>query len=109
MDRLPPDLKGVHTLIVNLDESEAYFEHMMKQVENTTDLARLWMEKRHPAADYPQGSRQCLYASKKASSKLPAPKVDHVVDVTGAGDSFVAGFIYGQAEGWIMNLPSNWP
>lgn len=100
MDRLPKDLNGVHTLIVNLDESASYFQQPMGGLETSNDLARLWMDTGIQQVVMTQGSRPCLYANQEGIFKrFHPPKVDRVVDVTGAGDSFVAGFIYGQAEG----------
>jgi sugar/nucleoside kinase (ribokinase family) len=41
----------------------------------------------------------CLAVSREESIRTYAPKVD-VVDATGAGATFSAGFIYGQMQGW---------
>lgn len=47
-----------------------------------------------------RGSRSIYYANQEGDRQefLP-PLADQVVDVTGAGDSFVAGFVHGQLEG----------
>ena len=42
------------------------------------------------------GAEGCLVATREGErSRVPAAKVDRVVDSTGAGDSFAAGFLYG--------------
>lgn len=41
------------------------------------------------------GGNGCRIYSKDETSAVPAYRIDKVVDTTGAGDSFVAGFIYG--------------
>ncbi len=48
------------------------------------------------------GKNGCVYADDKGVHRIPAHPAT-VVDTTGAGDSFVAGFIYGLSEG--MSLP----
>jgi ribokinase len=43
----------------------------------------------------------CLAVSKEEAIRVHAPKVD-VVDATGAGATFSAGFIYGLMQGWSL-------
>ena len=45
------------------------------------------------------GADGCTVITKAASFDVPAAAV-HVVDTTGAGDAFAAGFIYGQVKRW---------
>ncbi len=45
----------------------------------------------------PQGS---LVASNSKVVQVPAHEVDTVVDTTGAGDLFAAGFLYGLIQGY---------
>lgn len=46
------------------------------------------------------GKRGCYITDFRQEALLPPPGGLHVVDTTGAGDSFVAGFLRGLAEGW---------
>lgn len=45
------------------------------------------------------GSQGCVIKHNGQIHKLPCFKVN-VVDTSGAGDSFMAGFIYGHLQGW---------
>ena len=70
MKRIPDDLQGVTWIVVNADESRTrYGEHTL------AELATLWQKTFTPI------------------------KADHVQDVTGAGDSFSSGVLYGALKG----------
>lgn len=45
------------------------------------------------------GSSGCLIHTKEETYEIPAYPVENVVDTTGAGDSFAAGFLYALSEG----------
>jgi len=47
------------------------------------------------------GEGGCLYADSQRRLSAPAHRVT-VVDTTGAGDCFIAGFLYGQSQGWEL-------
>lgn len=46
------------------------------------------------------GEKGCVISDETGVRTIPAVKVEHCVDTTGAGDSFVAGFLFGLANGW---------
>lgn len=46
------------------------------------------------------GGEGCYIANSRVRKTLPAVSGVQAVDTTGAGDSFVAGFLYGLMEGW---------
>lgn len=48
-----------------------------------------------------QGGDGCTIITKSATIEAPAAPV-RVVDTTGAGDAFAAGFIYGHLRGWSL-------
>lgn len=45
------------------------------------------------------GERGCVAVTRSERVHLPAAPVDRVVDTTGAGDSFAAGYLYGVVKG----------
>lgn len=49
-----------------------------------------------------RGGKGCLIATKSAQIKIPAYRVEKVIDTTGAGDSFAAGFLWALSEGWRL-------
>jgi len=46
-----------------------------------------------------RGALGCVVVTPRGPVAVPAAPVDHVVDVTGAGDLFAAGFLYGLTHG----------
>ena len=46
-----------------------------------------------------RGGRGCVIATKDARFEIPACRVEKVLDTTGAGDCFAAGFLYALSEG----------
>ncbi|MBR0102210.1 MAG: hypothetical protein IJQ01_01765, partial [Selenomonadaceae bacterium] len=49
-----------------------------------------------------RGGRGCIIATDAAQIEVPACRVDKVLDTTGAGDCFAAGFLYALSEGWSL-------
>ncbi len=49
-----------------------------------------------------RGSRGCIIATDSAQIEVPACRVDKVLDTTGAGDCFAAGFLWALSEGWTL-------
>ncbi|MBR4082743.1 MAG: carbohydrate kinase family protein [Lachnospiraceae bacterium] len=48
------------------------------------------------------GRRGCIIKTKSEYWELPAFEVENVEDTTGAGDCFVAGFLWGLFQGWPL-------
>jgi sugar/nucleoside kinase (ribokinase family) len=60
------------------------------------DGAVAWLLERCPTVAVTLGAEGCLIARRDGGRvRVPAVPVDDVVDSTGAGDSFAAGFLYG--------------
>lgn len=96
MNRLPQSLDGVDTVIVNRDESETFFESPDKSSE---DLIDCWLNSGVNQVILTSGSQATFYGHQNGERlKFHPPKIAKVADVTGAGDSFVAGFIFGQTH-----------
>jgi len=47
-----------------------------------------------------RGGKGCIIATKDELIEIPACRVEKVIDTTGAGDCFAAGFLYALSEGW---------
>lgn len=100
MTHLPQDLTGVTWLVVNQDESEAYFGCQVVSEEDFTALAEKWLSRGLEHVLMTRGSQAAYYANQSGQRQLiQPPRVEKVVDVTGAGDSFSAGLIHGLLEG----------
>lgn len=101
MNRLPQDLFGVTWLIVNQDESETFFE---EKVENDGDFERLadqWLALGVKNVVVTRGSKSSIYGNQNGKRQsFQPPKVEEVVDVTGAGDAYASGVIYGHLKGF---------
>lgn len=63
------------------------------------DAALAALSERAPTVAIKLGKQGAVAARGGQSVRAPAPPVD-VVDTTGAGDSFDAGFVYGYLRGW---------
>ena len=49
-----------------------------------------------------RGGKGCIIATKETQIEIPAYHVEKVIDTTGAGDCFAAGFLYALSEGWSL-------
>lgn len=89
MNRLPESLKGVSWLIVNQDEVDS----VNQSIEDLFDLGleNLIITRGTKSTQY--------YHHAKKKLDITPPLSSHVVDVTGAGDSFSAGLIHGIVSG----------
>ncbi|MDP8917240.1 MAG: adenosine kinase [Pseudomonadota bacterium] len=52
------------------------------------------------AAGVTRSEKGSVAVSAGAAEAVPAEPVDHVVDTTGAGDQYAAGFLFGRTHGW---------
>lgn len=68
--------------------------------ERPEQAARFLRERGVGTAVVKLGKEGCYLQSARGERRLPACGVRNVVDTTGAGDAFVAGFLSGLARGW---------
>ena len=89
-------------MIVNQDETEAYFNRQVESKEDLIDLAQAWIDRGVRQVAITRGKEATYYLSHTGESAwLEPPHLDHIQDVTGAGDAYAAGIIYG----CIQDLP----
>ena len=101
MDRLPEDLSGVTWLIVNQDESEAYFDVSVDTEEDFEGLVDRWLATGVQNVVITRGAKGSIYGNQEGDREtLFSVRTDNVVDVTGAGDSYSSGIIYGFVNGY---------
>ena len=95
MKRIPDNLQGVSWIVVNEDESKTrYGEHTL------SELATLWQKDGVENIVITKGTKCGVFADSTGVVKTFTPiKADYVQDVTGAGDSFSSGVLYGALKG----------
>lgn len=49
-----------------------------------------------------RGGKGCIIATENERYEIPACRVEKVIDTTGAGDCFAAGFLWALSEGWRL-------
>jgi len=97
MDLLRPSLPHVDYFVPNLAEAQA-----LTGREDPEDVARALLDCGVGTVGLKMGSDGCLVLSNRGPRwRLPAFEVP-VVDATGAGDAFAAGFIAGVWLGWPL-------
>lgn len=97
LDRLEDLLPHVDFFLPNEDEAQA----LTGETELDRQAARL-LEAGAQGVVVTMGPQGVRMVSGGQTLRLPAPRVD-VVDQSGAGDAFAAGFIVGLLEGWSMD------
>jgi sugar/nucleoside kinase (ribokinase family) len=65
-------------------------------------IAQFLLDRKVSMVVLKMGEKGCYIKTKERSIRLPAIPVKDVVDTTGAGDAFVAGFLYGIIKGWSV-------
>jgi sugar/nucleoside kinase (ribokinase family) len=80
----------IDILFANEEEAKALFE--VDSFNEALKAAKAW----HGLAALTRSENGCVIAGPDGEMHvLPAERVSHVVDTTGAGDQFAAGFLYG--------------
>jgi sugar/nucleoside kinase (ribokinase family) len=97
MDVLAPCLPYVDYFVPSLLEAQ-----QLTGLDAPEDVARSLLERGVKTVGLKMGAQGCLVMSSDGQTvRLPALQVD-VVDATGAGDAFAAGFIAGVWEEWSL-------
>ena len=85
--------KDVGILFANEDEAKALFQ--VDEFEGVVEGAKKW----GGIAALTRSAKGCVIVEEGQVHTVPAAPVKRVVDTTGAGDQFAAGFLYGITHG----------
>jgi sugar/nucleoside kinase (ribokinase family) len=85
--------KDVTVLFANEDEAKALY-----QVEDFADVVKA-AQKWGSIAALTRSAQGCVVVEGGVVHEIPAAPVTRVIDTTGAGDQFAAGFLYGLTHG----------
>jgi sugar/nucleoside kinase (ribokinase family) len=85
--------KDVNILFANEDEAKALFE-----VEDFADVVKA-AQKWGGTAALTRSAKGCVIVEDGVAHEIAAAPVTRVIDTTGAGDQFAAGFLYGLTHG----------
>lgn len=94
MKHMPDDLAGVTYFIINRDEAETYLNIKMAQTEDYKKAVSLLLEMGAENAILTLGEQGVMAGNKDGIHHVEAAKADEIIDVTGAGDAFVGGFMH---------------
>jgi sugar/nucleoside kinase (ribokinase family) len=88
-ERFREDIKGLEFDVIfpNLEEGR------LLSNEGEPDMVAARLLDLAPRVVLTLGEEGCLVATRDGQTRVPAPGVDRVVDATGAGDAFAAGFV----------------
>ncbi len=92
---MPDDLIGVTYFICNQDEAEAYLNIRILNDHDYSNAVKMLLEKGASNVILTLGDQGAMVGNMEGVFYLKAEKVKDIIDVTGAGDAFVGGFIHG--------------
>jgi adenosine kinase len=95
-DELARDMAGAHVMVVNAYESEI--------ISKKTGMSFQEINQQVDVLVITQGERGCHIYVNGDVSEVEAFPSNGIVDPTGVGDAFRAGFIYGLMSGWPHTL-----
>ena len=99
MDRMPENLTGIEWLILNKDEAETYLNKSVEHESDWKAAAEQLIQKGVKHAVITNGGKGIVYATEDMEATIiPALQVEHVMDVTGAGDAFVSAALHTWVE-----------
>lgn len=96
---LPKDLKGVTWLIANKGEAEALSEMEIVEDGDFFKAAEIILQKGVEKVVITRGDKGLIFLTKANEAGVILPPIVEIADVTGAGDSLVAGIMYSHLKG----------
>lgn len=90
IDQIEDALSQIDYIFPNLEEAS-----ILTKKNNISEMADIFLEKGVKNVVIKLGKQGCFYKNKKEAFIVPAVKNINVIDTTGAGDSFAAGYING--------------
>ncbi|QQE74787.1 winged helix-turn-helix transcriptional regulator [Brevibacillus composti] len=97
-EKLPERLDGIDTILPNREEAEILAGFSISSVEDCREASRRIRARGVKQVVITLGGEGIYYQSEEESEHLPPYPTD-VVDVTGAGDAFASGLLYGVVNG----------
>lgn len=101
--RLPEDMTGVTLLILNKDEAEVLTNSTVVHDKDYINAARKLIDRGVKTVVITKGKQGLMYLTKSGETGKMHPEKINVKDVTGAGDSFAAGLLYGIVNGYAIH------
>lgn len=95
------DLKGLLPYVDYLLANEAEVA-MLTGYDDTSKNVELLLSSGAQCVIIKRGSKGCLIGTSEAVTEISAYPVEYVVDTTGAGDCFAAGFLWGLTQGMSL-------
>ena len=95
------DLSGVLSSVDYFFPNEIELATLTGETNIYKNVAAL-LESGLTCAVVKRGEKGCIIATKSAQIEIPACHVEKVIDTTGAGDCFAAGFLWALSEGWQL-------
>lgn len=94
LEMIAPALPYIDYIFPNEEEAR-----QLTGLEKLDDIVEVFLEKGTGQVIIKTGNRGCFVKSKELRAIVPAYACENVVDTTGAGDNFMAGFICALLEG----------
>ncbi|HRW05467.1 MAG TPA: sugar kinase [Caldilineaceae bacterium] len=102
LDLIEPCLPYIDYFMPSLDEAEMMLRTRGIDYHSRQDVIDYFLDRGAKQTVFKMGAQGSSIASKAFDEiRLPAFKVN-VVDTTGCGDAYCAGFIYGLSQGWTL-------
>ena len=98
---IAPSLALVDIFLPSIEEAQ-----LISGKQSSDDILAYFDKYDIPILGIKLGSKGCIIKHGGQTYKLPCFKVN-VIDTSGAGDSFIAGFLYGYLQGWDIRKSAN--